>query len=190
MSARPTDPNRALERLLADGYEAEVRHQHLLVHSVPYVTASRAVRRGTLVCTYIESGGVLQPPDNHQVWFAGEHPCLSDGRHFAQLAYESVQRLLAPGIQIDHYFSNKPDGLQSFANHYDKVVHYVGLLEDQARVLQPDATARTGRPIATTDEQSVFRYADTASARSETLAVSPGGRPNSSTPGHLKIPHP
>lgn len=130
------------------------------------------MRRGTLVCTYIESGGVLQPPDNHQVWFAGEHPCLSDGRHFAQLAYESVRRQLAPGIQIDHRFSNKPDGLQSFANHYDKVLHYVGLLEDQARVLEPDATARTGHPIATTNEQSVFRYADTASARSETLAVS------------------
>lgn len=40
------------------------------------------------------------------------------------------------------------------------------------RLLELDATARTGRPTATTYEKSVFRYADTASARSGTLAVS------------------
>jgi hypothetical protein len=171
-SARLHDHNRGLERLLAEGYEAEVRHQHLLVHSVPYVTASRVVRRGTLLCTYIESGGLLQPPDNHQVWFAGEHPCFADGRPMAQIAYESGRRELAPGVWIDHRFSNKPDGLSNFANHFDKMVHYVTVLQDQARVLESDATAQTSRPVVSTQEDSVFRYADTASARSETLAVS------------------
>ena len=172
MSARPLDPNRALERLLTDGYEAEVRQQHLLVHSVPYVTSSRVVRRGTLVCTYIESGGVLQPPDDHKVWFAGETPCFADGQPIVQIAHESARRELAPGIRIDHRFSNKPSGISSFQNHFDKMIHYVTLLQDQARVLEPDATAQNGRATPSMDEHSIFRYADTSSARSETLAVS------------------
>jgi len=136
------------------------------------VTTSRVVRRGTLVCTYIESGGLLQPPDNHQVWFVGEYPCFADGRPIAQITNESGRRELAPGLWIDYRFSNKPEGLSNFANHFDKMVHYLTLLQDQARVLEPDATAQTGRPVVSTADGSVFRYADTASARSETLTVS------------------
>jgi hypothetical protein len=158
--------------LLAEGYEAEARQQHLLVHAVPYVTGDRVVRRGTLVCTYVESGGELLPQDNHQVWFAGEHPCFADGRSMAPITHGSARCELATGIWVDHRFSNKPDGQSGFASHYDKMIHYLTLLQVQARVLEPNATAQTWRAIAMADEQSVFRYADTSSARSETLAVS------------------
>lgn len=172
MSEKPVDPNRSLEALRAEGYEAEVRQQHLLVHSVPYVSASRVVKRGTLICTYLESGGAILPPDNHQVWFCGEYPCMPSGAPLEPIRNESVRRELAPGLWVDHRFSNKPEGVPYFSDHFGKMVHYARLLGDQARVVERTADARTGKVFATDEEESVFRYADTASARSETLAVS------------------
>jgi hypothetical protein len=160
-----------LAKLIDDGYEAEVREQHLLVHSVPYVAPSREVKRGTIACTYIESGGVLERPDNHQVWFSGEFPCLANGARLAQLENENGERELFKGFRIKHRFSNKPVGTSGFDDHYTKVLHYITIISDQARVLEPLADARTGRLIEPTAEESVFLYADSASARYGTLAV-------------------
>ena len=117
MSARPIAPSPALARLIDEGYEVEVRAAHLLVHSVPYVTAAGVVQHGTLVCTYIESGGVLQPPDNHQVWFTGEYPCLASGARLSALENEHNRQELFDGCTIQHRFSNKPEGLSNFADH-------------------------------------------------------------------------
>nr|WP_269839512.1 DUF6791 domain-containing protein [Paucibacter sp. M5-1]MCZ7881921.1 hypothetical protein [Paucibacter sp. M5-1] len=67
-----------MQRLLNDGFEAEVRQQHLLVHSVPYVNAKREVHLGMLVCKYVEDAGAILPPtapgDDHQVWWVGDSP--------------------------------------------------------------------------------------------------------------------
>jgi hypothetical protein len=46
------------------------------------------------------------------------------------------------------------------------------LIESQARVIDPDVTAYTRKIIDSQDPESVFRYADTASVRSEIVAVS------------------
>lgn len=173
MSARPIAPSPALVRLIDEGYEVEVRAAHLLVHSVPYVTAAGVVQRGTLVCTYIESGGVLQPPDNHQVWFTGEYPCLASGARLSALENEHNRQELFDGCTIQHRFSNKPEGLSNFADHHQKMVHYVTILSDQARVLDPTADARTGRVVVAAPDDSVHRYADTASARAEILGLAP-----------------
>ena len=59
------------------------------------------------------------------------------------------------------------DGLAAFAEHYAKMVHYVTVLSDQARVIDPSLDARTGRVLELKQEESVFRYADTASVRAE-----------------------
>ncbi len=175
MWARPTAPNPALVRLIEEGYEIEVREQHLLVHSVPYVAASREVKRATVACLFIENAGVLvtpnQNPDTHQVWFTGEFPCFATGARLVQLENENGEHELFKGFTIKHRFSNKPDGTGSFPDHYTKVVHYITLISDQARVIEPLADARTHRVIPTTPEESVFRYADSASARYGTLAV-------------------
>lgn len=167
MSARPTAPESAYGRLRAEGYEVEVREQHLLVHAVPYVTAGRAVKRGTLICTYVESAGVIETPDNHQVWWTGGFPCRANGTPIGGLRNEDGARELLCGITIQHRFSNKPEGLTAFTEHYAKMVHYVALLSDQARVIDPTADARTGRVVELKQEESVFRYADTASVRAE-----------------------
>jgi hypothetical protein len=172
MSAKPTGPESPLGRLQAAGYEVEVRHSHLLVHKVPYVDAQRQVREGTLISTYVESAGVLLPLDNHQVWFTGEFPCFADGRPIAALVNENTTFELLPGCTVRHRFSNKPAGSNGFATHDAKLLHYIGILSDQARVIDAAADARTGKLIVAAEETSVFRYADTASVRAEISMVS------------------
>jgi len=176
MSLKPTVPDSGLQRLVDAGYEVEVRQQHLLVHAVPYVTADRQVKRGTMVCLYLQSGGSVLPPntggDTHQVWWAGEYPCFADGSRMSQLENEHTRQELFPGCTIDHRFSNKPFGVDAYEDHYQKVTHYVGLIQAPARVLEPLATAQTGRLIKVEEGASVFRYADTASARAEIMTTS------------------
>lgn len=172
MSENLIDRNLALQRLMDEGYEVEIRHQYLLVHEVPYVTAKKTLGRGTLACTYIDDGNGIQIPDNHQVWFTGEFPCHADGTPISQLDNENGKQLLFDNFWIRHRFSNKPVGLNAFSDHYSKMLHYVGILSDQAKVLDALADARTGKVIETTEEESVFRYPDTASARAEIVAVS------------------
>jgi ThiF family len=172
MSARPAALEEPFHRLRLDGYEVELQQQHLLLHSVPYVAADRTVKLGTLVCTYVDSAGTLLAPDNHQVWWTGEFPCLADGVAISAIVNENTTQEIIPGLVIRHRFSNKPEGVTAFPEHYTKLTHYVSLLSDQARVIDPSADARTGRLIETTEDESVFRYRDSASVRAEIATTS------------------
>lgn len=167
MSPRPIAPNAAIQRLIDEGYEVEIRHQHLLVHAVPYVTPKGEVDIGILVCSDVDP----QPRD-HTAWFRGQMPCNSNGQPLCQLVNKSDEKLLFDDFRVQHYLSNKPEGITKFASHYEKVVHYVDLLTAQARVINPDADARTGKAIRSWDENSVFRYPDSASARAGIMAIS------------------
>lgn len=176
MSSRQIDPNASFERLREEGFEVEIRDQHLLVHSIPFVTAQKVVRYGTLACLYLKQGEQIVPPngpgDNHQVWWTEEYPCYPDGTELA-LGSEAGARELLPGVTVRNRFSNKPDQHASgFPDHYEKITHYARLIENQAKAIDKDADARTGRVIGTREGDSVFVYPDTASARAEILAIS------------------
>jgi hypothetical protein len=67
MSLKPIDHSPALRRLVSEGYEIEVMYQHLLVHSIPHVTADQEIALGTLVCPYIEANGADSKPPDHVV---------------------------------------------------------------------------------------------------------------------------
>ena len=172
MSSKPTGLNYGLQNLLDEGFEVEVRQQHMLVHSVPYVASDKVIRRGTLVCTFIESAGSVLPPDNHQVWWSGQYPCFADGTAIENIRNEDTRQELFSGCTIQHRFSNKPFGLSNFSDHYSKMVHYITILQNQAKFSDPTAEARTGKVVATEEGTSIFRYADTASARAEIVMTS------------------
>lgn len=160
-----------LERLAADGFVVEVRQQHLLLHEVPYVTSTREVKRASLVCTYVESAGTILPPDNHQVWWTGDYPCLPNGQPISQLENERGTRELFPGCTINFRFSNKPDGLSAFPDHYSKLIHYVTVIQSQARALE-DVDARLNKNPVVEERHSPFAYDDTASARATIQTMS------------------
>jgi molybdopterin/thiamine biosynthesis adenylyltransferase len=177
MSSSPIAPNQALDRLRQDGYNVEIRDQHLLVHGVPFVTAQRVVRFGTLVCLYLQQGDQVTAPngngDNHQMWWTGEYPCYPDGT-VLDLGSDPATRELLPSLTIRNRFSSKPDQYHAtgYPDHYEKVVYYVRMIQNPAKTIDADVDARNGVITETQLTESVFRYPDTASARASILAVS------------------
>lgn len=178
MSSRQIAPDAALATLQSEGYNVEVRDQHILLHDVPYVSASKQLGRGTLVCTYLHNGMSVIPPDNHQVWWTGDYPCFASGSPIEALRNEDGARELIPGCHIKHRFSNKPDGYSNFPDHYTKLTHYAMLIQAQAKALDSSLDARSSAPVCTSSEErneassSPFVYPDSASARASIQTVS------------------
>lgn len=168
MSQRPIDRSPDLRRLRDEGYDIEVVSGYLVMRDVPYVTAARTVARGTLVSTLTMSDDMTRPPDTHVVLFAGAHPCRADGTPITTITHASQRQDLAPGLTVDHAFSNKPTN--GYGNYYEKMTTYATIIANQARAIDPSVTAKTFALVAA-DEESVFRYVDTASSRAGIAAI-------------------
>jgi len=85
----------------------------------------------------------------------------------AQLKTVMRKGIKANGIPIAMIM---PSGF--YENYYDKVAQYVTILSGYAQKIEPGVTAKTFRPVAAAgDEETVFKYIDTASTRAEIGAV-------------------
>lgn len=153
-----------LKRLRDEGYEIEVRHSFLVVHSVPYVTAQRTVALGKVVTDLTLNGDRTEGTSNHQVWFAGEFPCNRDGTPIPGIGRDSSTTTLCEGIVVHHRFSAKPPG-GSYPDNHAKVTQYIRIITNQAKAIDAAVTACTFKPIPAPEESSVFLYADSASSR-------------------------
>jgi hypothetical protein len=165
VSRRPLSRSADLVRLRNEGYEVAIRGDHLVVSHVPYVTAERTVELGTLVSTLNFAGDTTTTPETHTIAFAGSVPCDAAGRRLdALINVEQIQEQV-PGLPTNFVFSSKPMPAGQYPDYFTKVSTYVAILEHQAQLIDPTATARTFAPIADDEEDSVFLYADTASTR-------------------------
>ena len=161
-------------RLRNEGYDLEIRSDHLLVKGVPYVGSGRVVKRGILVMPLKLAGDVTVKPENHVAHFIGEFPRRADDTLIDTIGNVSNGRTkLGEGVEIDQTFSAKPMPSGAYENYYDKVTQYVTILSGYAQVIDPGVTAKTFRPVAAAegDEETVFKYTDTASTRAEIGAV-------------------
>lgn len=158
-----------LRQLRDEGYEVEVRSNHLLIHSVPYLNSRGVVDWGTLVSDLTLAGDVTTSPGSHVVWFAGEHPRQKDGKEIPQIKHASQTTQLAQDIVVHHSFSNKPP--QGYANYHQKMTRYIDIISAPAQSIDPAATARTFKPVVGSPDQSVFEYIDTASSRAGISAI-------------------
>ena len=164
MSKHLISHSQDLLALRQDGYQIQVQGGFLLVFHVPYVTSERSVAYGTLVSSLSLSGDVTTRPADHMVYFQGGLPCDATGSPLhAQLIHSSGRQNLAPGIDVDQSFSNKP--AEGYANYFEKMTRYINILLGHALAIDSSATAKTY--IAEDPEQgnSVFRYIDSASDR-------------------------
>lgn len=169
MSHQPTVLKPDIQRLVDEGYETSIHRQHVLVESVPYVTPTGEISLGTIVCDYSDESR----PRDHTVWFKGETPCTSQGRPLSQVINHSNFQTLFDLFEVNHYLSNKPCSVPDFpGDYYVKMKHYIDILGAQAKAIDSDADARTGRVIESRNDDSVFRYGDTASARAGIVAIS------------------
>jgi len=162
MSLELFSRNADLRRLRDEGYFVQVRGGLLLMRDVPYVNAKRQVRFGTLISTLTMAGEVTQRPDTHVACFDGDYPCNADGSPIKQISHQSGRFDLGHGVIATHKFSSKP--ATGYTDYYEKMTTYAAILSGPAAVLQPDASPRTFR-VPSDDEEGVFHYTDTASAR-------------------------
>lgn len=170
MSAIQLDRSPDLKRLRDNGYEVQVTAGgHLVVSHVPYVTTSREIDFGSLVCPLTVNGDITTTPQDHVVMFIGSTPCDSEGQPLAKVLNASDTRTLEAGLVINHTFSSKPR--EPFPDFYEKMISYIRILFSQAKVIDQDVTAQTYRPIEASEQESVFRYIDSASSRAGIGAI-------------------
>lgn len=172
MSQNQTVLDSHIQRLIDESYEIELRQGHFLVHSVPYVKPDRTVDMGIIVCPCPNPSITSAPPD-HTVHFIGSVPCNPDGTPSSAF-HSSRTHTVEVGIEVNHYFSNKPDQYfqSGFPNYYEKIVHYVTILTHAARAIDNNVDARTGRPLRSRNTDSVFKYGDYSSVRGGIYAIS------------------
>ncbi|MCE9621227.1 MAG: ThiF family adenylyltransferase [Actinomycetia bacterium] len=168
--ASPEPSGDDLARLRAAGYATVVIAGHLVIDDIPYVTTTKAVRRGRLVSTLQLHNDVVQPPDTHVVMFAGETPCDEHGTPLTKIINASGRQQLAERLFIDHTLSSKPN--EGYPNYFAKMTAYIEMISGPAAAIDPAATPRTFslHPSGDTDNE-VFKYLDTASSRAGIRAV-------------------
>lgn len=152
-----------LTRLQDEGYDIEVRGGHVLLKHVPYVNSNREAKYGVLVSVLQLSGDVTSKPTDHVAMFAGEVPCDREGRPLERIINSSNRRDLGDGIVVDHTFSSRPSA--GYQDYHEKMTTYANMLSGPAQSIDPSATAQIYPVIEATEDESVFRYIDTASSR-------------------------
>ncbi len=158
-----------LKKLRDEGFEVEVNGAHLLVHNIPYLNNERQVVRASMVCDLTLAGDRTTIPGTHVMYFTGEYPCTKDGKPITQLRHGSSEEDKG-GVRVKHSFSNKPP--EGYKDYYHKVVTYYEIISAHARSIDPTATAKTFRAIASVDDETVLRYVDTNSSRAGIDGVS------------------
>ena len=154
MSPPLTSRNPDLARIVQDGYELAILHNHLVISGVPYVNSKGEVRLGTVVSDMSSISGdvTASPIQQHVAMWAGEYPCDSNGKPLEHMRHVTGDQPIGPGLTVNHSFSKKPrDG---YRDYHHKMTTYVDMIERHARELDPNVTARVLERIRTrSDEQ-------------------------------------
>jgi hypothetical protein len=164
MSQQLINRSADLKRLRDEGYEVEVKGGYLLIHHIPFVDSSKAVKYGTLVSELtLSSNTQTTSPSTHVIHFIGDHPCNKDGSLIAAIRNASQTQTFGDGITINHSFSNKP--LNGYPDYYQKVTRYVEIISGPAKSIDRNVTAETFKVIDDEGPETVFQYLDTNSSR-------------------------
>jgi ThiF family len=164
MSAQLIARSPDLSRLREEGYELDIREDHIVVKNVPYVTAKQDVSHGMLAISLTTSGERTGPPVDHTVWWQGAMPCHRDGTPITRIDAGGGQQL-APGLTVDRRFSSKPMPAGRYGDFYEQLTSYIAIVAHEAQAIDPAATARTFAPVEAQEDKSVFRYNDSAASR-------------------------
>lgn len=175
MSPQPSSLSPDIQRLRDDGYGVELRAGHLLV-SVPYVNSQRKVVWGQLISTLELAGNQTTPPDIHVVFFRGEHvgdyPCDSSGQRLNDLIHQVGPVPLGGGIDATCGFSRRPQNAHNdYVDYHEKMSTYVGMLQAEAQIIDPAVSYRDHPPLTPLEDDSPFRYTDSATSRARIGAV-------------------
>lgn len=175
MSQQLINRNPVLKQLRDEGYHVYCRNSFLIVDDVWYVAPDRTVKRGRLVTDLPLAGDEINGMGTHVMHFNGEQPCDANGNPLIKQRIGNGEPHLADLI-TQHSFSSKLLGpnnqKREYVDYHEKVVTYVWMFSSSAKELDPTKDPRTHPPYETGEEESVFRYLDTASSRAGIGAIS------------------
>jgi hypothetical protein len=126
-------------------------------------------RNGAFVTklVFIDQNRVAQ--EDHQVFFAGGHPCQLDGTPIANLAGGTTQLTLSEkcsDVVVERSFSNKPKVEGKFSDFFAKIESYTGIISGPA-IERYGKMPYTFRVDSTVLDNSVFKFQDTLTSRAE-----------------------
>lgn len=169
MFQKPTNLRADVARLIDEGYEVSIEHNHIVMHNVPYVICSGEIMRGMLISTLSGSFNEMCRPSDHVIMFVGGYPCDAQGNALESIRNATRDENVAGQWIINHRFSSKPK-CGYYADYYEKMATYAAILANQAAAIDPACTAKTYRVIASSDD-SPFQYYENASGRVGISAV-------------------
>lgn len=159
--------NDDIRRLLEKGYALGVDEGYLVVRDVPYLDNQGSLQTGAIVAKLVYIDKVRVQQDNHQIWFAGTVPHGLNGQPIPNLgAGAATLPLKRSDVVVAHRFSNKPHGLNRFADFFEKIESYVRMISGPA-MERYGATPCTFRVDGECTSDSVFKFHDTLTSRAE-----------------------
>lgn len=172
MSRRLIARSADLRRLRDEGYDVQVINGHVVLRDVPYLNASRQIRRGVLISNLTLANDVTTRPDTHVALFAGEYPCHASGAPIERIRHSQNATQIDEGLKATYSFSAKPKPQGYYENYYDKLSTYADILSGPAQSIDRTVTAKTFPLMQADADEEVFKYIDTASSRAEIGAIS------------------
>lgn len=170
MQLKPQNLREDIKQLIQEGYEVEVKGALVLVHHIPYVNENCEIKYGILVATIKINTRYADGVDIHVIDFIGEQPCHADGTVIKAIQYQSIEKNLGNGVVVQRSFSNQPSG--GYKDYYDMITTYIGIIVQQAQLIDESVTAQTFQTYHTEKMDSVFVYDDTNSLRSSIGGIS------------------
>lgn len=165
MSQRLISRSADLQRLQNEGYEVSIQGGKLLIGHVPFRNSVGEIEYGILVSDLQLNGDATAQPTDHVARFIGGIPHGTDGERLAKLVIDESPQQVVDGLTTTCTFSQKPLGGIPYADYYEKMTTYLGLVQVPALALDPTATAVTHPVVRDDEDDSVFNYIDTASSR-------------------------
>lgn len=169
--------NEDLKRLLEKGYAITEDHGYLVVRDIPYLDSNGNCKIGAIVTLISDIDGKKVKPHDHQIFFAGSHPCELDGTAIRGLGGGSTTLALtsSPDIVVERSFSNKlsaENGIfRDYRDFFEKIEHYVAIIAGPAKE-KCDANPYTFRLIEEVPTNSVFKFRDTLTSRAQMVDLS------------------
>lgn len=161
--------NDDLRRLVEKGYAVGFDSNYLIVRDIPYLDAERGLQIGAMLAKLVSVDNERVQQDDHQVYFAGGVPHGLDGKPVPNLAGGPRSIPLseaANDVVVQRSFSNKPKATGKFADFFEKIESYVGIISGPAIELH-GANPLTFRTVEEVAEDSVFKFHDTLTSRAE-----------------------
>lgn len=158
-----------LVRLIDEGFDIEVRGGSLLVHHVPYVTSAGEVDYCILHSELTTNGERTVQPGRHELWVIGDIPHDHQGKKLSIVIEEGAIDCgngLTASCRLSGKLHHEPP-----PDYYVKISNAVRVLGQYARGISSGVTHKNAPPRASSPDESVFLYHDTASSRSLLSAV-------------------